>query len=282
MSKKTKYEAVRPGFWPAPTYGIYGLKLELLDEVPKVETVRANVPETMASFVLRAVEGERHDVIGSLMFDRKGEMIGSTRSRLSLAKAVGSDPLGLLLAAFHRGGSASVLFQYLPRQTRPTPSRDDLRFTRELVEAGVGIGLPLYDHLLVVPGGDFTSLRVYRGGGWRWPKVTRETIAWPERSRSVGRPRRKKWQDPANPKRRWAGTGTPPRWFLRQLAEGVAAESLHVAEPTPDPGDLLYDLARQLAAGLEEDCEVPRGATVEALGRRVVELARRRLGSNGD
>lgn len=39
----------------------------------------------------------------------------------------------------------------------PEPSREDIRITRQLVEAGRVMGIPIHDHLIIVDGG-YTSL----------------------------------------------------------------------------------------------------------------------------
>jgi DNA repair protein RadC len=59
------------------------------------------------------------------------------------------DPLRL---ALRDGGSAFVLVHNHPSGD-PTPSTEDLRFTRELAAAAEVVGVPLLDHVIVARGG---------------------------------------------------------------------------------------------------------------------------------
>jgi DNA repair protein RadC len=53
-----------------------------------------------------------------------------------------------------REGAASVVLVYNHPSGDPTPSREDVRLTRQLVEAGKLLDLPVHDHLIVGNGTD--------------------------------------------------------------------------------------------------------------------------------
>ena len=55
-----------------------------------------------------------------------------------------------------REGAASILLAHNHPSGDPTPSREDLALTRQLVDAGKLLNIPVHDHLVV------------GSGTWRW------------------------------------------------------------------------------------------------------------------
>jgi hypothetical protein len=53
----------------------------------------------------------------------------------------------------------SVLLAHNHPSNDATPSRQDIRLTHSLVEAGELLGIHVLDHLIVTPSGDFISMR---------------------------------------------------------------------------------------------------------------------------
>ena len=63
-------------------------------------------------------------------------------------------------AVFERAildNAASVVCLHNHPSGNPEPSREDIRVTRQLVEAGTVMGIPVYDHIIIA-GPDYTSL----------------------------------------------------------------------------------------------------------------------------
>jgi DNA repair protein RadC len=67
---------------------------------------------------------------------------------------------GALLA-----GASAVIVGHNHPSGDPDPSRDDLRFTEALVQAGAVIGIAVLDHVIVARGAPFVSLRERNLGG---------------------------------------------------------------------------------------------------------------------
>lgn len=56
--------------------------------------------------------------------------------------------------------AASVIVSHNhPAAVSPEPSHADIRVTRRLIKAGEIIGIPLLDHIILTPSGQFTSMR---------------------------------------------------------------------------------------------------------------------------
>jgi len=68
------------------------------------------------------------------------------------------EPAGILRAALLCNASAVVLFHNHPSGD-PSPSAEDLAFTRRLAEAGEIVGVRLVDHLIVAGPGRYVSMR---------------------------------------------------------------------------------------------------------------------------
>jgi DNA repair protein RadC len=68
------------------------------------------------------------------------------------------DPRQLLFPALVRGAAALVVFHFHPSGD-PSPSLEDLSFTRRLAEAGEAVGVRLLDHLIIGGTRRWVSLR---------------------------------------------------------------------------------------------------------------------------
>jgi DNA repair protein RadC len=83
-------------------------------------------------------------------------LVGEVRVTAGTLNAALADPR----ECFHyavREKAAGVIFVHNHPSGNPEPSQEDLAMTRQLVEAGRVLGIPVHDHLIV--GGDqFTSL----------------------------------------------------------------------------------------------------------------------------
>ena len=53
--------------------------------------------------------------------------------------------------------AASVIVSHNHPSGNAEPSQEDLVITKQLVEAGKILGIPLYDHIIVTDGNGFTS-----------------------------------------------------------------------------------------------------------------------------
>jgi len=67
------------------------------------------------------------------------------------------EPRGVFQAAL-LDNAAAVICAHNHPSGNPEPSREDVRITRQLVEAGETLGIPLHDHIIVTGRTEYTSL----------------------------------------------------------------------------------------------------------------------------
>jgi DNA repair protein RadC len=75
---------------------------------------------------------------------------GTQTATLADAKGIFRDALAL--------GAASLILAHNHPSGDPTPSREDLRLTKQLVDGGKLLELPIHDHIILGAGERFTSL----------------------------------------------------------------------------------------------------------------------------
>lgn len=93
-------------------------------------------------------------------------------------------------AAILANASSIVVAHNHPGPVSPEPSPADIRVTTRLIRAGEIIGIPLMDHLILAPNGQFTSMRERVELLLWWPPMRRknEPSAPTEKGTSEGKP----------------------------------------------------------------------------------------------
>jgi DNA repair protein RadC len=120
-------------------------------------------PASVARFV--ALQYGRHlqEVVGALFLDARNRLVDHEElHRGTITRAV-VEPRTVLTHALMRGACGVVLFHTHPSGD-PTPSAEDVAFTRRLVEASEVVGVTMIDHLIVGHGGRWVSLK--ERGAW--------------------------------------------------------------------------------------------------------------------
>jgi DNA repair protein RadC len=103
--------------------------------------------------------GQRHqEVVGALYLDSRNRLLTECELYRGTVSRSVVEPRAVLREGLMRGASGIVLFHTHPSGD-PTPSAEDLQFTRRLAEAGEVLGVTLVDHLIVGHGGRWISLR---------------------------------------------------------------------------------------------------------------------------
>jgi DNA repair protein RadC len=107
----------------------------------------------------------RHDqeIAGALYLNIRNRLIAERELFRGTLQRAAIEPRGVLQEALLNGAAAVVLFHTHPSGD-PTPSAEDLLFTRRLADAGEVVGVRLVDHLVVGAGGRWCSLR--ERGAW--------------------------------------------------------------------------------------------------------------------
>jgi DNA repair protein RadC len=87
----------------------------------------------------------------------EGEIFRGTLSRAAV------EPRSILKQGLLEDAAGFVIFHTHPSGD-PSPSAEDLAFTRRMAEAGEVVGLRLVDHLIIGCGGRWVSMR--ERGAW--------------------------------------------------------------------------------------------------------------------
>lgn len=120
-------------------------------------------PEAVARYLLLRYCERDQEVMGCLFLDVRNRLLGEAELfRGTLARA-SVEPRAILKEALLRSAAGVLLFHTHPSGD-PSPSAEDLAFTRRVADAGELVGVRLLDHLVLGSGHRWVSLR--RRGGW--------------------------------------------------------------------------------------------------------------------
>ena len=114
-------------------------------------------PETIARYYMEDMRHKKKEVLKLLLLNTRARLIGESDISVGTVNTALVSPRELFIEAFQRNAVAIILLHNHPSGD-PTPSREDVRITRRIREAGVLIGIELLDHIII---GDncFTSLK---------------------------------------------------------------------------------------------------------------------------
>jgi DNA repair protein RadC len=109
--------------------------------------------------------GQRgQEVVGALYLDIRNRLIGEREIFRGTLNRSAAEPREILKEALILGAAGVVVFHTHPSGD-PTPSFEDLAFTRRVAEAGEMVGVELLDHMILGGGGaEWVSLR--ERGAW--------------------------------------------------------------------------------------------------------------------
>lgn len=125
---------------------------ELVDREP------LSRPEAVARYLAVRYQTSDQEVMGALFLDVRDRLLGErvlfrgTRDRLAV------EPREILKECLQRGAVSIYLFHTHPSGD-PSPSAEDLLFTRRMTDAAELVGLRLADHVVVGSRGRWVSLR---------------------------------------------------------------------------------------------------------------------------
>jgi DNA repair protein RadC len=98
------------------------------------------------------------EVMGALFIDVRHRLMGEGEIYRGTLVRTSVEPREIFRQALLRGSAAVVLFHTHPSRD-PSPSLEDLAFTRRMVQAGEAIGVRLQDHLILGSTNRWVSLR---------------------------------------------------------------------------------------------------------------------------
>jgi DNA repair protein RadC len=118
-------------------------------------------PSEVATYLALLYCGLDQEVMGALFADTKNQLLAQREIFRGTLSRTAVEPRPILRQALALGAAGLILFHTHPSGD-PTPSAEDLLFTRRMVEAGDLLGVRLVDHLVVAGTGRWVSLRERR------------------------------------------------------------------------------------------------------------------------
>lgn len=131
------------------------------EEVPRRQPL--STPPVVAAYLNLRYRLRDQEVMGALFIDARGRLISDKELFRGTICRVAVEPRAILREALVQGATAIVLFHTHPSGD-PTPSLEDLSFTRRMAEAGQAVGVELVDHLILGTTGKWVSLKAR--GAW--------------------------------------------------------------------------------------------------------------------
>jgi len=120
-------------------------------------------PADVARFLTLRYQLRDQEVMGALFLDVRHRLLGEEEIFRGTLHRVAVEPREILKQCLLRGAGGVVLFHTHPSGD-PTPSSEDLLFTRRMAEAAAVVGVELVDHLVLGTSARWVSLR--ERGAW--------------------------------------------------------------------------------------------------------------------
>lgn len=165
LAAATAPELGRRGLGPAKAAGLLAAielgrrlaRAEIPDRAPLAR------PAAAASYLALRFAGRDQEIFGALYLDARNRLIAERELYRGALQRAAVEPRLVLKEGLLRGAAGCIVFHTHPSGD-PSPSAEDLAFTRRLAEAGEVVGLRLVDHLILAGPGRWTSLA--ERGGW--------------------------------------------------------------------------------------------------------------------
>jgi DNA repair protein RadC len=120
-------------------------------------------PEAVVRYLAVRYGRRSQELMGALFVDIRNRLVDECELYLGTLARAAVEPRAIFERALACRAAGFLLFHNHPSGD-PSPSAEDLVFTRRLADAGEVMGIRLVDHLVVGGAGRFVSLR--RQGGW--------------------------------------------------------------------------------------------------------------------
>ena len=128
-------------------------------ELPDQEPL--NHPRRVADYLFLRYARQDQEVMGALYLDTRHRLIAEGEVYRGTLNRAAVEPRAILKGALLRGAAGVLLFHTHPSGD-PSPSAEDLSFTRRFAAAAELIGIALVDHLVLGAPGRWVSLRERR------------------------------------------------------------------------------------------------------------------------
>lgn len=135
----------------------YTTRLVCEQHFPFCDRLRVTTPEEIALFLMDYFADKDREEFLVVLLDTANTVFGLVQVSVGGLAASIVEPRQVFKTAILSNAAAVILAHQHPSQN-PEPSREDIRITQQLVEAGKLMGIPVHDHLIIA-GATYTSLR---------------------------------------------------------------------------------------------------------------------------
>jgi DNA repair protein RadC len=119
-----------------------------LSKASASRNLKLNHPSTIADYFMEEMRHETQEIIKILMLDSKSKLIGESNISKGSVNASFITPRELFIEALEKEAVGIILLHNHPSGD-PTPSKDDVIFTKRVSQAGEMLGIPLLDHIII-------------------------------------------------------------------------------------------------------------------------------------
>ena len=139
-------------------YKVYDLALKVLEEKP-IYTDMANSTK-VAEFINAAIQPQTfaEERMYIIALSTKGDVIGYIEHSKGTLNSSLVDVAGIFKFALLCNANSIILTHNHP-SGNTTPSQEDIQVTRRVKDAGDLLSVPLLDHIITTPSGDYDSIR---------------------------------------------------------------------------------------------------------------------------
>jgi DNA repair protein RadC len=132
---------------------------QLLDREP------LSRPVDVARYLALRYHSCDQEVMGALFLDARNHLLGEREIFRGTMSRIAVEPREILRECLQRGAAAVYLFHTHPSGD-PSPSAEDVLFTRRMAEAAEIVGVRLADHVVVGSRGRWASLKERAQSAW--------------------------------------------------------------------------------------------------------------------
>ncbi len=105
-------------------------------------------PDTIARYYMEDMRHRKREVLKLLLLNTRSRLISEMDVSVGTVDMALVSPRELFLEALHKNASSIILLHNHPSGD-PTPSKEDVRITRRVREAGMLLGIGLLDHIII-------------------------------------------------------------------------------------------------------------------------------------